>query len=41
MDASAVTMMLVGMVIIWGGLAASILHAVKKAKQSKAEQSKA
>lgn len=32
MDASAVAMMVVGMVIIWGGLAASVIHAVKKAR---------
>ncbi|WP_110113774.1 methionine/alanine import family NSS transporter small subunit [Bacillus sp. CGMCC 1.16541] len=36
MEASALVMMVVGMVIIWGGLAASITHAVKKAKASKA-----
>ncbi|AWD64745.1 MULTISPECIES: methionine/alanine import family NSS transporter small subunit [Bacteria] len=35
MDGSSITMMVVGMVIIWGGLAASIAHAVKKAKESK------
>jgi hypothetical protein len=34
MEASAVVMMIVGMVIIWGGLAASIMNAVKKAKQN-------
>ncbi|MBT2640170.1 MULTISPECIES: methionine/alanine import family NSS transporter small subunit [Bacillaceae] len=32
MDASALAMMVVGMVIIWGGLAASVLYAVKKAR---------
>ncbi|MCA1031616.1 methionine/alanine import family NSS transporter small subunit [Bacillus timonensis] len=32
MDMSAIVMMVVGIVIIWGGLAASILNAVKKAK---------
>ncbi|MCM3123943.1 methionine/alanine import family NSS transporter small subunit [Mesobacillus sp. AQ2] len=32
MDASAVAMMVVGMVIIWGGLAASVIHAVRKAR---------
>jgi hypothetical protein len=32
MDASAVVMMLVGMVIIWGGLAASLTNAVRKSK---------
>ncbi|MBM7661436.1 hypothetical protein JOC85_002239 [Bacillus mesophilus] len=34
MGASAVFMMVLGIVIIWGGLAASITHAVKKAKQN-------
>lgn len=33
MDGSAITMMIIGMVIIWGGLAASIANAVVKAKQ--------
>ena len=32
MDASALVMMVTGMVIIWGGLAASVLYAVKKAR---------
>ncbi|CAM3912031.1 methionine/alanine import family NSS transporter small subunit [Mesobacillus thioparans] len=32
MDASAVVMMVVGIVIIWGGLAASVIHAVRKAR---------
>ncbi len=32
MDASALAMMVVGMVIIWGGLAASVFYAVKKAR---------
>lgn len=35
MSAGALTMMVVGMVIIWGGLAASIANAVKKARQAK------
>jgi hypothetical protein len=35
MDASAITMMIVGMVIIWGGLAASITNAVVKSKKTK------
>jgi hypothetical protein len=35
MSASAVVMMVVGIVIIWGGLGASIGHAVKKAKENK------
>ncbi|MBU5212005.1 MULTISPECIES: methionine/alanine import family NSS transporter small subunit [Heyndrickxia] len=33
MSAGAVTMMIIGIVIIWGGLGASILHAIKKSKQ--------
>ncbi|MEI5907847.1 methionine/alanine import family NSS transporter small subunit [Bacillus spongiae] len=33
MDTSAIVMMVVGVVIIWGGLAASIFNAVKKSKQ--------
>jgi hypothetical protein len=32
MTASAITMMIIGMVVIWGGLAASISNAVKKSK---------
>ncbi|WP_243290418.1 methionine/alanine import family NSS transporter small subunit [Bacillus sp. FJAT-47783] len=35
MSAGAITMMVVGMVIIWGGLAASVANAVKKARQAK------
>jgi len=34
MEPSAIVMMVVGIVIIWGGLAASITHAVRKAKQN-------
>jgi hypothetical protein len=34
MGGSAIVMMIVGIVIIWGGLAASITHAVRKAKQN-------
>ncbi|MDY0405229.1 methionine/alanine import family NSS transporter small subunit [Virgibacillus sp. 179-BFC.A HS] len=37
MSASAVVVMIIGIVIIWGGLAASIVHAVRKAKESKFE----
>ncbi len=33
MAGSAITMMVIGIVIIWGGLTASIAHAVKKAKE--------
>ncbi|ANB58009.1 putative membrane protein [Anoxybacillus sp. B7M1] len=36
METSAIVMMIVGIVVIWGGLAASITHAVKKARESKA-----
>ncbi|MBN8201736.1 MULTISPECIES: methionine/alanine import family NSS transporter small subunit [Bacillaceae] len=35
MSGGAITMMVVGMLIIWGGLAASIMNAVSKAKQAK------
>ncbi|MFD1737747.1 methionine/alanine import family NSS transporter small subunit [Bacillus salitolerans] len=34
MGGSAIVMMIVGIVIIWGGLAVSITHAVKKAKSN-------
>lgn len=34
MSGSAIGMMIVGIVVIWGGLAASILHAVKASKQN-------
>ncbi|WP_143469696.1 methionine/alanine import family NSS transporter small subunit [Lentibacillus sediminis] len=33
MTGGAITVMIIGMVIIWGGLAASITNAVKKAKK--------
>lgn len=32
MDASAIVMMIVGIVVIWGGLAASLIHAVRKSR---------
>ncbi|WP_404453939.1 methionine/alanine import family NSS transporter small subunit [Virgibacillus necropolis] len=35
MSASAIFIMILGMVIIWGGLAASIMNAVKKSKEAK------
>jgi hypothetical protein len=35
MSTAAITMMVIGIVVIWGGLAASITNAVIKAKQSK------
>ncbi|MBM7554889.1 methionine/alanine import family NSS transporter small subunit [Thalassobacillus pellis] len=33
MTGSAILMMIIGMVVIWGGWILSILNAVKKAKQ--------
>lgn len=35
MSGSSIAMMLIGMVIIWGGLAASVAIAVKKGRESK------
>ncbi|HLG27601.1 MAG TPA: methionine/alanine import family NSS transporter small subunit [Paenisporosarcina sp.] len=35
MSTSAIIMMIIGVVIIWGGLAASIVYAVSKAKQAR------
>lgn len=35
MSAGAITMMIVGVVIIWGGMGASIAFAAKKAKEAK------
>ncbi|WP_188694424.1 methionine/alanine import family NSS transporter small subunit [Pullulanibacillus camelliae] len=35
MSASAITMMVIGMVILWGGLLASILNIFRVAKKSK------
>lgn len=32
MSVSAIVMMIIGMLIIWGGLAASICYAIKSAK---------
>ncbi|MRH44716.1 methionine/alanine import family NSS transporter small subunit [Aquibacillus halophilus] len=34
MSVSAIVMMIIGVVIIWGGLAASITYAVKSSKQN-------
>ncbi|MDQ0177722.1 methionine/alanine import family NSS transporter small subunit [Bacillus chungangensis] len=34
MSISAIVMMIIGMVVIWGGLMASIFHAVRKSKRS-------
>ncbi|AGA56367.1 Protein of unknown function [Thermobacillus xylanilyticus] len=35
MEGSAIAMMIIGIVIIWGGLAASIVNAVIKARQNR------
>jgi len=35
MTASAIIMMVIGIVIIWGGLVASIVNAINKSKMSK------
>ncbi len=35
MTASAIIMMVIGIVILWGGLVASIVNAVSKAKANK------
>lgn len=36
MSIEAIIVMIVGMVILWGGLAASIIHAVRSSKKHKA-----
>lgn len=36
MTASAIVMMVIGIVLLWGGLAASITNAVKKSKDKTA-----
>lgn len=33
MSGSAVLVMIIGMILLWGGFAASIIHAVKKSKE--------
>lgn len=38
MSGSAIFVMVLGIVILWGGLITSILHAMKKSKQQKEEQ---
>ncbi|OMP67814.1 methionine/alanine import family NSS transporter small subunit [Domibacillus epiphyticus] len=35
MSTSAIVMMIIGVLIIWGGMATSIAYAVKKAKERK------
>ena len=37
MSTSAIVMMIVGIVIIWGGLTASCIHAYRVSKKAKAE----
>jgi hypothetical protein len=37
MDASAIVMMVIGIVIIWGGLAVSIVNAVRKGGRQETE----
>ncbi|HLR67886.1 methionine/alanine import family NSS transporter small subunit [Virgibacillus alimentarius] len=39
MSGSAVFVMIIGVVVIWGGLAASITNAVKKSKDQNAKES--
>lgn len=34
MTGGAVTMMIIGMVVLWGGLVASVLHAIKASKKN-------
>lgn len=41
MTGSAITVMIIGMVIIWGGLIASIANAVYKSKRAKAQDTEA
>jgi len=36
MSGGAIMMMVIGMVLIWGGLATSIIHAVKKDREKQA-----
>lgn len=33
MSASSIVVMIIGMIILWGGLAASIIHAIRKGKE--------
>lgn len=37
MEGSAIVVMIVGMVLLWGGLAASIIHAMRSSKKNKAD----
>ncbi|MBT2583656.1 methionine/alanine import family NSS transporter small subunit [Planococcus sp. ISL-109] len=38
MSVSAIVVMIIGMVLLWGGLAASIFHAVRSSKANKAKE---
>lgn len=35
MSGSSIIVMVIGIIVLWGGLAASIAHAVKTSKQAK------
>ncbi len=35
MSASAITMMIIGMLVIWGGFGMSVAHAISKSKENK------
>lgn len=35
MSASAITMMIIGVVIIWGGFGMSVAHAISKSKENR------
>lgn len=35
MSGSAIVMMIIGIAILWGGLAASIMNAIRKSKQQR------
>lgn len=37
MSIEAIIVMIIGMVILWGGLAASIINAVRSSKKNKAD----
>lgn len=37
MEVSAIVVMIIGMVLLWGGLATSIFHAVRSGKKKKAD----
>lgn len=37
MEVSAIVVMIIGIVLLWGGLTASIIHAVRSSKKNKAD----